>query len=108
MILLFGDCSLGIAQTLLTTSPIFIIPIAVQMGEKISVRGCLKRDRGVANYAKRRTMRRIMAIFLRWRQQWLNQLKLFISQITRIYFTHCSERLDKGVTEQWLILTSLI
>lgn len=30
--------SAGIAQTLLATSPIFIIPIAVQMGEKISVR----------------------------------------------------------------------
>jgi len=27
-----------IAQTLLATSPIFIIPIAAQMGEKISIR----------------------------------------------------------------------
>ncbi|NEO54979.1 MAG: DMT family transporter [Okeania sp. SIO3B5] len=31
----------GIAQTLLATSPIFIIPIAAQMGEKISVRSVL-------------------------------------------------------------------
>ena len=30
--------SAGIAQTLLATSPIFIIPIAVKMGEKISIR----------------------------------------------------------------------
>ncbi|NEQ41519.1 MAG: DMT family transporter [Okeania sp. SIO3I5] len=31
----------GIAQTLLATSPIFIIPIAAQMGEKISIRSIL-------------------------------------------------------------------
>ncbi|NET13670.1 MAG: DMT family transporter [Okeania sp. SIO1H6] len=31
----------GIAQTLLATSPIFIIPIAAQMGEKISIRSVL-------------------------------------------------------------------